>query len=35
MPQNFYTEIDISKLVSRPPKPNWEGEEKIFGAVLV
>ena len=34
MPQNFYTEIDISKLISRSPKPNWEGEEKIFRDLL-
>ena len=34
MPQNFYTEIDISKLISRSRKPDWKGEEKIFRDLL-
>ena len=34
MPRNFYTEIDISKLVSRPHKRDWEGNEKIFRELL-
>ena len=34
MPRNFYTEIDISKLVSRPCKGDWKGKEKIFRDLL-
>ena len=34
MPQNFYTEIDISQLVSRPHKGEWKGDEKIFRELL-
>ena len=34
MPQNFYTEIDISKLISRSRKHDWKGEEKIFRDLL-
>jgi len=34
MPRNFYTEIDISKLLSRPRKRDWEGKEKIFRDLL-
>ena len=34
MPRNFYTEIDISKLVSHPHKGDWKGKEKIFRDLL-
>ena len=34
MPRNFYTEIDISELVSRPHKSEWKGDEKIFRDLL-
>ena len=34
MPQNFYTEIDISKLIPPSRKRDWEGEEKIFRDLL-
>ena len=34
MPRNFYTEIDISQLVSRSCKSDWKGEEKIFRDLL-
>ena len=34
MPRNFYTEIDVSELVSRPHKVAWEGDEKIFRELL-
>ena len=34
IPQNFYTEIDISKLISHPHKGGWKGDEKIFRDLL-
>ena len=34
IPRNFYTEIDVSELVSRPHKVAWEGDEKIFRDLL-
>ena len=34
MPRNFYTEIDVSELVSRPHKGEWKGDEKIFRELL-
>ena len=34
MPRNFYTEIEISKLLSRPCKDEWKGKEKIFRDLL-
>ena len=34
MPRNFYTEIDVSQLVSHSHKRDWKGDEKIFRDLL-
>ena len=34
MPQNFYTEIDLSKIQTHKIRFDWEGKEKIFRDLL-